>query len=184
MTTLEPILAAHSFFKDFSAEHIHLLTGCASNVRFESGQYLLKEGREANLFYLVRHGRVALEMAVPGRVPLTLQTVSEGDILGWSWLIPPYHWTFDARAMDQVRAIALDGVCLRKKCEQDHDLGYVMLKRFAHIMDQRLQATRMQLVDVYGSVAAALPNVASATHPKKSARGGGTPAKLKRGKSR
>jgi len=181
MTTLEPILAAHPFFKDFSAEHIHLLTGCAANVRFESGQYLLKEGREANLFYLIRHGRVALEMAVPGRTPLTLQTVSEGDILGWSWLIPPYHWTFDARAIEQVRAISLDGVCLRNKCEQDHDLGYVMLKRFAHIMDQRLQAARMQLLDVYGTVAAAIPKVSGTSDSKKSARVKGTPEKLKRG---
>jgi hypothetical protein len=77
--------------------------------------------------------------------------LGEGEILGWSWLIPPYNWHFDARAVELTRAIALDGKCLRNKCEQDHDLGYELLKRFAHIMEQRLQATRLQLLDVYGN---------------------------------
>jgi CRP-like cAMP-binding protein len=76
--------------------------------------------------------------------------LAAGEVLGWSWLIPPYHWKFDARAIEQTRALALDGKCLRTKCEEDHDLGYELLKRFAQIMEERLQATRLQLLDVYG----------------------------------
>lgn len=150
MQTLEPILAEHPFFKDLERRHLELIVGCAANVRFDAGQFIFREGEEANQFYLIRHGRVALEIAAPQGPPITIQTIGEGEILGWSWLIPPYHWRFDARAVQFTRAIALDGKCLREKCEEDHDLGYELLKRFAHIMDLRLQATRLQLLDVYG----------------------------------
>jgi len=152
METLEPLLAAHPFFKDLRREHLQVLAGCAANVRFEAGQYIFREGEEAKTFYLLRHGRVALEMAVPGRGVLTIQTISEGDVLGWAWLFPPYRWHFDARAVELVRAIAMDGQCLRDKCEQDHSLGYELVKRFAQIIQERLQATRLQLLDVYGHV--------------------------------
>ncbi len=150
MQTLEPVLAAHPFFKDLKPEHLQVLVGCASNVRFDGGQYIFKEGEEANTFYLIRHGTVALEMAVPARGGVTVQTINEGDVLGWSWLFPPYRWHFDARATELTRAIALDGKCLRDKCEQDHSLGYELVKRFAQIIERRLQATRLQLLDIYG----------------------------------
>jgi CRP/FNR family cyclic AMP-dependent transcriptional regulator len=149
MQSLEPILAAHPFFKDLAKPYLELLTGCASNVRFEAGEYILHQGEEANNFYIVRHGNVALEMLVPGRGPITIETVGEGEVLGWSWLFPPHHWRFDARAIELTRAIALDGACLRAKCEADHNLGFELMKRFAEIVTQRLQATRLQLLDVY-----------------------------------
>lgn len=150
METLERILAEHPFFAGLDARYIQLIVGCATNVRFDAGQFIFREGEEANEFYIIRHGKVALEIFVPGRGPVIIQTLGEGEILGWSWLIPPYHWRFDARAVELTRAIALDGRCLRAKCEDDHDLGYELLKRFAHIIEQRLQATRLQLLDVYG----------------------------------
>lgn len=150
METLERILAEHPFFAGLDARHIQLIVGCATNVRFDAGQFIFREGEEANEFYVIRHGKVALEVFVPGRGPVTIQTLGEGEILGWSWLIPPYHWHFNARAIELTRAIALDGKCLRAKCEDDHDLGYELLKRFAHIVEQRLEATRLQLLDVYG----------------------------------
>ena len=150
METFQRIVAEHPFFEGLAAEHVQLIVGCASNVRFDAGQFIFRAGEEADQFYLIRHGRVALEIAAPQGPPITIQTIGEGEILGWSWLIPPYHWHFDARAIELTRAIALDGKCLREKCEEDHDLGYELLKRFAHIMDQRLQATRLQLLDVYG----------------------------------
>jgi CRP-like cAMP-binding protein len=149
MQSLEPILAAHPFFKDLAKPYLELLTGCASNVRFEAGEYILRQGEEANNFYIVRHGNVALEMLVPGRGTITIETVGEGEVLGWSWLFPPHHWRFDARAIELTRAIALDGACLRGKCEADHNLGFELMKRFAEIVTQRLQATRLQLLDVY-----------------------------------
>jgi CRP-like cAMP-binding protein len=151
METLEPILAEHPFLKDLDRHHLELIVGCASNVRFDPGSYIFREGEEAHQFYIIRHGKVALEIVAPQRGPLIVETLDEGDILGWSWLIPPYNWHFDARAIDLTRAIALDGKCLRTKCEEDHHLGYELLKRFAHIMEQRLEATRLQLLDIYGN---------------------------------
>ncbi len=118
-------------------------------MRFAAGAYLFREGEDANHFYLVRRGRVALEVSAPQRKPIVVDTVEEGDILGWSWLVPPYRWRFSARAVDTTIAIALDGTCLRAKCEENHDLGYELLKRFALVMVRRLEHTRLQLLDVY-----------------------------------
>lgn len=151
METLKPILAEHPFLKDLAPHHLELIVGCASNVRFEPNQFIFREGEEANQFYVIRHGRAALEIVAPERGPIMIETLGEGEILGWSWLIPPYHWHFNARAIELTRAIALDGKCLRNKCEEDHDLGYELLKRFAHIIEQRLQSTRLQLLDIYGN---------------------------------
>lgn len=150
MENLERILEEHPFFRGLNSKYIQLIVGCASNVRFDVGEFLFREGEEANQFYIVRPGKVALEIFVPERGPITIETVGEGQILGWSWLIPPHYWHFNARAVELTRAIALDGKCLRNKCEEDHDLGYELLKRFAHIVEMRLQATRLQLLDVYG----------------------------------
>ena len=84
-------------------------------MRFEAGQYLFHEGESADQFYLLRHGRVALELRDPARGAVTLQTLREGEVFGLSWLVPPYRWTYDARAIDLVRAIAIDAACLRRK---------------------------------------------------------------------
>jgi CRP-like cAMP-binding protein len=150
MQTLEPILAQHPFFAQMEARHLHLLVSCATNRRFEAGEFLLREGAEANQFFLIRSGRVSLEIDIPQRGPITIQTVGPGDILGWSWLTPPYRWSLDARALEPTRALALDGACLRDKCAEDHDLGYELFRRFAPIIAQRLEATRLQLLDLYG----------------------------------
>jgi CRP/FNR family cyclic AMP-dependent transcriptional regulator len=153
MESLKRILAESPFLNGLEPHHLELITGCASNVRFESGQYLFHEGEEAEKFFLIRHGKVAVEIFTPDRGPITIQSIEAGDVLGWSWLVPPYQWRFDAKATEPVLAIALDGVCLRTKCEEDHDLGYQLLKRFTDIMDQRLEATRVHLLDVYGTPA-------------------------------
>jgi CRP/FNR family cyclic AMP-dependent transcriptional regulator len=150
METLEPILAEHPFIKGLEPHHVQLIVGCASNMRFDVGQFMLREGEEANQFYIIRKGKVALEIFSPEKGPIIIDTLGDGEVLGWSWLIPPYHWRFDARAVELTRAIALDGKCLRNKCEEDHDLAYELLKRFAHLMEERLEATRLQLMDMYG----------------------------------
>jgi CRP/FNR family transcriptional regulator, cyclic AMP receptor protein len=149
MENLERIIAEHPFFEGLDHEFIGLMVSCASNVRFKAGTYILKEGDPANTFYLIREGKVAVEVFAPQRKPIIVATLSVGELLGWSWLLPPFQWKFHARAIDGVRAIALDGKCLRTKCEENHDLGYEVLKRFAQIMEQRLEATRFQLLDVY-----------------------------------
>ena len=148
---LERIVNEHPFLADLAAEHVHLVTGCAKNVRFEAGSYILREGDPADEFYLIREGRVALEIHAPGKREITFLTVGPGEIIGVSWLVPPYRWSYDARAIDQVRAISLDAKCLRGKCDADHSLGYEMMTRFVPILVQRLQATRLQLMDLYGT---------------------------------
>lgn len=150
MRRLETVLAEHAFFKGMEPDHLSFIAGCGSNARFEEGEYIFHEGEPANLFFLIRHGKVTLETFVPGRGPLVIQTIGEGDVLGWSWLVPPYRWAFDARALELTRAVALDGACLRAKCQEDNRLGYELMQRVAHIITQRLQATMLQLIDVYG----------------------------------
>lgn len=152
MMELEQILTQHPFFAGCPAEYRQLVVGCARNHRFDAGQYLLREGEPANEFFLVRHGKVALEIVAPGRTPIVFETLGEGEIVGASWLVPPYRWSFDARAVELTRAIGINAACLRDKCEADHDLGYEMMKRFVPILLQRLQATRLQLLDVYGKI--------------------------------
>jgi CRP/FNR family cyclic AMP-dependent transcriptional regulator len=149
---LERMLTEHPFFEGLNKRCLQLLVECASNVRFNAGEVIFREGEEAGLFYLIRHGRVSVETFAPNRGPIIIQTLGEGDLLGWSWLIEPYRWRFEARAVELTRAIALDGTCLRGKCEGDHELGYELMKRIAHVIEKRLQATRLQLLDVYDGV--------------------------------
>jgi CRP/FNR family cyclic AMP-dependent transcriptional regulator len=149
--TLEPVIRQQSFFRGMQEQHIELITGCALNVFFAEGQFIAREGDPADEFYLVREGTAAIECRIAHRGVMTLHTVSEGEILGWSWLFPPHRWHFDARAQAPVHALKFDGRCLRTKCEEDHDLGYELFRRFMYIVGERLEATRMQLLDMYGN---------------------------------
>lgn len=150
MQTLEPILRGHEFFRDLDPNHVTVLVGCASNVRFPDGGYLFRESESADRFFLIREGKVALEIAAPGRESVVVQTETEGGVIGFSWLLGPHTWNFDARAIGNVRAVALDGVCLRGKCDEDPHLGYALMQRFARVAVARLQATQLQLLDMYG----------------------------------
>lgn len=151
METLEPILKQHPFFKGLSKEYMKLITGCASNVVFKAGKYIVEEGGKASKFYLIRKGRVALEIYSPHQGPINIFTLSKGELLGFSWLFPPYKWNFGARVVEDTRALEIDGKCLREKCEDDHTLGYELQKRVARIMLQRLKAISFQLTDVYSN---------------------------------
>ena len=152
--SLEPILAEHPFFQGMKKDYLALLAGCASNVRFEGGEFIFRHHEDANQFFLIREGKVAIEIAAVGLEPLEIQTLGPGEVMGWSWLFPPYQWTFDARALERTRALALDGACLRGKCAEDHHLGYEMLTRFSGVIIERLKNTRIQLLDIYGTPAA------------------------------
>ena len=149
MEGTERFLKDHPFFAGLQEQFVDLLAGCARNERFEAGQYVFQEGGSADHFYLIRHGTVALQMHAPSGC-LTFQTLPEGEIVGVSWLIPPYRWSYDAKAVEPTVALALDARCLRDKCDADHDLGYDMMKRFVPVLSARLQATRLQILDVYG----------------------------------
>lgn len=150
MINMESILSEQPFLEGLNVEDFKLIVGCASNVCFDPDQFVLHEGEEANNFYIIRHGKVSVEINTAQHGPITVQTIGEGDVLGWSWLVPPHYWRFDARAVEQTRAILLDGKCIRKKCEENHTLGYELLKRFSIVMMQRFEATRLQLLDIYG----------------------------------
>ncbi len=147
--SLEPIIRALPLFKGLTPEHLEVITGCASNAKFDAGQMILREGGPADNFYIVRSGKVALELLIPGHGPVAVETVEEGEAFGWSWLVDPYVRRFNARTVELTRAIAMDGKCLRRKCDLDPVLGYEIMKRFARVMQDRLQATMLQLIDVY-----------------------------------
>jgi CRP-like cAMP-binding protein len=151
MQTLASLLAEHPFFRDLPEEHLPTVAGCGHNVHFRPGEFIFRAGDQANELFLVRHGRVAIEIAAPGRPPIAIQTVGPGEILGWSWLIPPYQRGFDAHVIEETRAVAFDAVCIRRKCDDDPRLGYEMLKRLAQVMEERLDAARLQLLDLYGT---------------------------------
>ena len=148
MDTLKPLFSSHSFFRDLKNEYLDLLVGCATNIRFKAGQTLFKEGEEANHFYVIREGLVAIQIPLQAGHFLTIQNVGKDEIIGWSWLFPPHYWRFNAVAIKDTRAIALDGECLREKCNLNHELGYELTKRFAYVIESRLESTRLQLVDV------------------------------------
>lgn len=149
--TLEPIISQHPFFQDLERIDLQLIVECAANVRFKAGEFLFHEGEAANQFYLIRHGRVALQTFIPQRGSTTFITVEAGEVLGWSWLCPPFRWYFDARAVVPTRAISFDGRCLRAKCDAEPQLGYILMQRVSRIIVQRLQAARLQLLDMYGA---------------------------------
>jgi CRP-like cAMP-binding protein len=150
MRGLERIVLEHPFFAGLGAEFGEAISGCARNLRFAADDYLFREGEPANEFYLIRHGVVALEIHAPGQPPIVVATLREGDVLDASWLVPPYRWRFDARAVELTRALGVDANCLREKCEADHDLGYELMKRFVGAMGERLRTAHLQALDLYG----------------------------------
>ncbi|HEC17624.1 MAG TPA: cyclic nucleotide-binding domain-containing protein, partial [Sedimenticola sp.] len=133
------ILHQHPFFRDMPEDYLATLAGCASNVRFKPGSRVFQRGTPADSFYILRTGRIAIDIESPERGDITIATLGEGEVVGWSWLFPPYEWHHDARAVEDTRAIALDGKCLRGKCEADPALGYELMKRFSAMVIDRLK---------------------------------------------
>ncbi len=146
MNTLEPIIKEHAFFKGLDPKHVETIVGCATNVVFKGKEIVFNEGDAADKFYLVRKGRIAIYLAHPQTI--TVQTLHEGDILGWSWLIPPHEYRFTAKATEDTQAIVFDGKCLRGKCEQDKELGYELIRRLVGVSTQRLEATMLQVIEL------------------------------------
>lgn len=147
---LDRVLREHAFFRGMDKDYRELVAGCAANEVFHAGTYIYREGDPADKFYLIRHGQVALEVHVPGKTPIIVETLRGDDLMGWSWLVPPYRANFDARAQELTRLVSLDAACLRGKMDKDSALGYELHKRFAPIVAARLAAARRQLIDLYG----------------------------------
>jgi CRP-like cAMP-binding protein len=150
MKTLETKIAEHAFSKGMSAEHLHLLAECARELEFQPGQIIFRENAIAYQFYLILEGQVQLEDGLPKGKTLVAQTIGAGDVLGWSWLFPPFLWHFQARSLEHTQAILFDAAHLLIACERQHEFGFELMKRIAQVLIQRLQATRKQLLERRG----------------------------------
>ena len=151
MQAIDELLTASPALSGLSAAHRETVSGCAQLRVFAPGDRIMREGDPADDFFVLRRGAVALETTVPGRGAVTLQTLHDGDLIGWSWLVPPYRTAFDARAVAETHAITIDGACLRGKCDADPVLGYALLRAMATVFASRLQDTRLRLLDLYGA---------------------------------
>lgn len=150
MKKIVDILGDHSFFQELSKEHMAYIAGCGKNVVFEENKIIAKPGDAADEFYLIRHGQAALFLDIPPHQPFIYQTLCENEILGLNWLIPPYRWTVTARAIKTLKAIAINGACLRKKCEEDPTLGFKLMKHLVQMLANREEQARLHLLDIYG----------------------------------
>lgn len=150
MRTLESVMIEHPFFHGLEDELSRAIAGCGKQVRFETGQYLYRQGDPADTFYIIRRGSVGLEMRGP-QGSMMFDTEHPGGVLNAAWIVPPYRCSTDARALETTVAVALNGKCLRDKCEADHHLGYELMKRFVPVLVDRLTHARFQTLDVYGA---------------------------------
>lgn len=147
-TNLVDVFAQHEFLRDLSERHRMLLASGARPFAAKAGQFLSRQGESAHAFFLIRSGHVALESAMPGGGDgLLIQNVGPGEIVGWSWLVPPHKWQFNCRAVDAVEGISFDAEWLRDLCERDASLGYHLLKQLVTVIAQRLSSTRRHLVE-------------------------------------
>lgn len=151
MQSIGELLHVHPFFAGLDEATVNLLEGCAHNVHLRAGEHLFYEGEDADRLYVIRKGRVALDVHLTGRGDHVVDTVDAGEVVGWSWLVPPYRWFFDARAVTAVSAVSIDAACLRAKCDEDPALGYALMQRVAQVMYHRLQSARVRLLDLYGA---------------------------------
>lgn len=151
--TVAARISAHPFFATLTDEQRAALAGDGAAVMFTAGQRLFDEGGSADRFWLIEDGRVALDMRVPGRGDQVVETLASGTVLGWSWLHPPYRWHFGAVARLVTTAIEFDALSVRRRCDADPAFGYAALRLFTPVITERLQATRLRLLDLYASPA-------------------------------
>ncbi|MEI6621294.1 MAG: cyclic nucleotide-binding domain-containing protein [Actinomycetes bacterium] len=152
ITPINETLANHRFFKPLPDELADQFAGCSEFVAFTEGQQLLTEDEPADCFYALRSGRVAVGVHTPNRGFVTIETLHSGDILGWSWLFPPYRWHFDAIALKPVTAIKLHAPCIRTFLDEHPEVGYQLAIGIATVMEDRLESARMRLLNLYGDV--------------------------------
>ena len=151
MASIEQELAATRMFRNLTPEQIKAMADLGEEVEFADGHAVMVEGDPADAFFLIRDGFVALEIQAPTGT-VTIETLHSGDPVGWSWLFEPYLTHFDARSRGVTRAIKFDAAALRRRCADDAQLGYELMRSFTSVIVERLHATRLQLLDVYGRV--------------------------------
>jgi CRP/FNR family transcriptional regulator, cyclic AMP receptor protein len=146
---LDADVAAHSFLVGLNEHHVRLLADCAVRVAFDGDHVVFRESETANRFYLIERGEIVLESITAGGETITIDTIGEGDLLGWSWLFSPYLLRFIARATKKTTALFFYGTVLREYCEKDHTLGYELLKRMSEVMTRRLQRARGKFLEAH-----------------------------------
>jgi CRP/FNR family transcriptional regulator, cyclic AMP receptor protein len=146
---MNPPRSIPPFFAGMKPKQIDVLRRLSSYVEFGSGDVIFREGSPANSFYLIDQGKVALEADMDGEGLVQIAELKDGEPLGWSWLFPPHTWHFHARALKRTTTTFFDAKELRQMCEEDHDLGYELMKRMSQVMLGRLQATRDELSKLY-----------------------------------
>ncbi|MCO6004124.1 cyclic nucleotide-binding domain-containing protein [Actinoallomurus purpureus] len=147
MTLPGTALAGHEFFRGMPARHVDRLAMAAHYADQPAGHRFFEEGGRADRFWLIQAGRVTLDLRIPGRGLVIIESLGRGTVLGWSWLFPPYEWRFGAVAAEPVRAIVLDGRTVRALCVTDPALGFELTRRFTAILLDRLHNTRLRLLD-------------------------------------
>lgn len=150
METLKTILSEQTVFKDLKPEFLDWLCNCAGEEAFEAGKFIFKGGESAENFYLIKSGKVVVQVYAPPKGALNIMTLENYDILGWSWLYSPYTYHFDAKAVTGTQAFVFDAVKVRNKCSENYEFGYHFMNCFSQIMLRRLVATRLQLLDIFG----------------------------------
>lgn len=143
-------LLHHPFFAGLREEEVQRLAPCELGVSYDPDTLIFETGGQADCCYLVNRGNVALEVVSPAGPPLVVETVDDGGLLGWSWLIPPHRWQFDARAVSHVEATRIGAECLRAAMAHDPSLAAEVTRRLAEVIARRLHHTRLQLLDLYG----------------------------------
>jgi CRP-like cAMP-binding protein len=151
MNALAKLLSTHPVFKDLKPEYITFLSESACEHTFKAGKVIFKTGEPAEEFYLIKEGKVALEVYSPPKGSLNILTLNSNSVLGWSWLYPPYTWHFEARAISDTTTFTFDAIKVRTECRRDFEFGYMFTNCFGQIMMRRLVATRLQLLDVFGT---------------------------------
>ena len=147
--SIKEVISNQPFFKGLDDQYLQLFAGCASNKRFIEGEFLLKENQPSTQFFIIKEGKVVIELFSGNKGTIRIQTLSDGDLVGWTWLFPPYKNQFDAMALTPTKVIAFEGNCLQKKCKDDYKFGYEMLSRVTAVIIERLRNTRLQLIDIY-----------------------------------
>src|SRR5437868_10941111 len=151
MDDLRTAIGEHPFLRGISSEHLDVLAAQAKEVAFSPGEIILRESRTAYEFYLILAGTLSIESHLGTRKDIPLLLVRGGEVLGWSWLFPPFATHFQATALEETAAIFLDGAGLLVACEKNHELGYELMKRISHVIMQRLQAVKLHLLDLHRS---------------------------------
>lgn len=140
-------LSNHIFFSELSDEVVNYLCQCVSVHKIKKGQTLFQQGERADKFYIVLSGQISIQIPAVLGPTLEIQTLGKDQVLGWSWLISPYQWSFQAKTEEDTELLEFDSTAILARCEQDPQFGYVLLKRFAELMAERLDAARLKMMD-------------------------------------